>query len=191
MQETSLNILKSLSGQLSQGKHKQAFPKRKSDYLFPDQQRFPMYPLNRWIDTYAHFSKSEHLEKIDDPIALMKAIINYRDDNYGAEMDLLKSEGKIEEMGIFFQVKGSKIKNACLKKIGELKSKMTARAKLLNDAAMTDLMTIEANPTPTTEKDWELRNIEGHIKKLQSIADNIDTAKTFKLSDWDLERYGL
>lgn len=191
MQENSLEILKSLSDKIDQGEQKKIFPKRRSDYLFPDQQRFPMYPLQRWIDTYTHFSKSENLEKVEDPFDLIRAIIDYRDIYYAAEMDMLKSEAKIDDIGIFFYIKGSKIKSAILKKISELKRKISIRAKLLNDQAnMTNLMTIEAEPV-TKENDWEMRNIEGHIKKIQSIADNIDTSKTFKLREWDLERYGL
>ena len=111
----------------------------------------------------------------------MKAIIKYRDIHYSTEIDMLKSEGKIEDIGIFFYVKGSKIKSAILKKIGELKKKIELRAKFMNDQAnMSNMMTIEAQPVPK-EADWQMQNIEGHIKKIQSIADNIDTSKTFKI----------
>jgi len=184
----SLEILKSIG--------KSNFPRRREDFLFPDQMRFPMYPFQRWVDTAKHFAKSENLSKCDNPFSVMKSIIDYRERNYQSEFTMFKSQTatvEAKEIGIYFNIKGSKIKEAIKSKIAELQQQKQNRIKLLTESmALNNLVTVGIDENSYDAKsDFEIKNIESQIKRLQSIHDHIDVSKTFKLCDWDLERYGL
>ena len=184
MKRNSVNLLKGLNQRLQQGNVK--YPRRQSDFALPGEKRFPLYPFSRFLDTVALLSKSENLEKLDDPFEVMARIIDYRDNNYANVMQKSASA----EVGIYFHVSGKKIKDSIAGKIGKLKKEIAIKKKeyaVVND----QLNGFVEEPEKPFEESWRYRDINGHIEKLESIARNIDVKKTYKLTEWDLSRYGL
>ena len=185
-------ILKSLNQKFAKGVSK--YPRRSSDFAVPQEKKYPLYPITRWIETVQTLSKSEVLEKLDNPVEIINRIIAYRDNNYKTP-DMAKST--IAEYGVHFTISGSKIKSAVEIKVKMLKmelelAKQSSATSIEDGIIETDYL-IGTSPTITSENkfDYQTNELKRKIEDMEAIARNIDTKKTFKISDWDLSKYGL
>ena len=153
------------------------------------EKKYPLYPLDNFIGTVEFFAKTENLEKFDDPISLVKSIYDYRDMYYSDLME--KSQAK--EIGLYFNISGKKIKEAIGVKINRIqldfaehKAKSPTPPAQVIDNSMPYLdEPVQANV------DWKAKDMQRDIERLYAIARNLEENKTYKLCEYDLERYGL
>jgi len=189
MKANSIDLLKNLNQKLEPPlkKGQSKFPRRKSDFVIPG--KYPLYPFENFVSTVKFFSKAENMEKFDSPIDIIKSIIDFRDSNYADLMQ--KSEA--EKIGLFFNVSAKKIKEGIESKIVKLTAKLKERAgqlPVVTPQPVDTSMPYLNEPVPE-RKDWESENLKQDIERLSAISRNLDDKKTYKLCEYDLERYGL
>jgi hypothetical protein len=105
-----------------------------------------------------------------------------------------------------FKVTGKRIKDAITAKVAilraqleELKRKTAEKmgnnvdenARLMGVIAVDTIETSNEPVTDTNPYKWEIRDKERTIERLERITRNIEEKKTFEISEWDLEEYGL
>jgi len=107
--------------------------------------------------------------------------------------------------GVSFTAKGEKIQAGIAAKASELNQKLTKlvarhpNCNLDDESRDYPVAVGESSGTPNVdlvacgskEEHWEIRDLRRKIDRLQRVARNIDPKKTFSLSQWDLEEYGL
>ena len=190
----SIDLLKSLNAKVATKTKKgvSKFPRRAGDFVLKSEKKYPLYPFENFIGTVEFFAKAENLEKFDDPITLVKSIYDYRDIYYSDLME--KSE--VKEIGLFFNISGKKIQEAVEKKVGKLKAELKEHEKIAPAQSQSEGFIDTSMPyldelAQPKQEDWKTRSLKKDIEKYAAIARNLEENKTYKLCEYDLERYGL
>jgi hypothetical protein len=116
------------------------------------------------------------------------------------------AKGLVNKDGVYFEKTGKEIQTAIAGKIKKLEeeinelqgvSKQAAKVQKLGDATLIlpeDPANYDGPCAPTSNYDpnqWRIESKQNEIKRLSSIARNIDTKKKFSLAQWDLDQYGF
>ena len=187
----SIELLKSLNDKVETKTKKgvSKFPRRSGDFVLKAEKKYPLYPFQNFITTVEYFLKAENLDKFDEPIEIVKSIIDYRDMYYSDTMQ--KSEAK--EIGLFFYISGKKIQDAIEKKISKLKAELKERQGNVpepSDGSVVDTSMPFLEPA-MPQQNWKAEGLKREIERYATISRNLETKKTYKLCEYDLERYGL
>lgn len=156
------------------------------------------------------------LKKSFTPARIAEIVGPAASDQEMSEHDMVKAmdaalEKAITEgpKGVSFEIKGEKIQAGIANKVAELNQKVTKliarhpncdlddESKDYPEVVKTGSDTMENVPEmsgsqcPNRQEHWQIRDHRRTIDRLRRVSRNLDPKKTFSLSHWDLEEYGL